>query len=92
MGTTRVIITVPPRPQYGNAYYVLQRKFESGSHVLEVDEKQLAELQAELAVGVIGVTTEEEFLSASAVATKDEPKTHAAPAEEPKGPGRPMKR
>lgn len=88
----RVIVTVPPRPEYGNAYYSLQRKFESGAHVIDVTDAQLEELRRE---PVISVVTQEE-LDAQVAATKaPEPDPTGKPPEkqpEPSGPGKPMKR
>lgn len=89
----RVIVTVPPRPEFGNAYYSLQRKFDSGAHVIDVTDAQLEELRRE---PVISVVTQEE-LDAQVAATKapEPPPGGDKPPEkqpEPSGPGKPMKR
>lgn len=86
----RVIVTVPPRPEFGNAYYSLQRKFDSGAHVIDVTDAQLEELRRE---PVISVVTQDE-LDAQVAATKPPDSDPTKPPEkpEPSGPGKPMKR
>jgi hypothetical protein len=78
----KVGILIPKRPEYGNAYWCLQRKFESGLHVVEVDERQLSELRADSVVQVVDAAELE-----SATAASDE-----KPSDEKPSPGKPMKR
>lgn len=88
----RVIITVPPRPEFGNAYYTLQRRFDSGAHVLDVTEAQLAELKLE---PVINVVTQAELDAQTAALEPVKPTEKPEgdkPPEKPEGPGKPMKR
>jgi hypothetical protein len=88
----RVIITVPPRPEFGNAYYSLQRRFESGAHVLDVTEAQLAELKLE---PVINVVTQAELDAQAAAMEPVKPPEKQPEGDKPpedKGPGKPMKR
>lgn len=89
MSKHKVIVTVPPRPEYGNAYYALQRKFDTGAHVLEVTDEQLAELREQ---PVINVVTQAELDAAEASKPSESSEPEGDPAAEPKGPGKKMKR
>ena len=78
----RIVITVPPRPEYDNAYWALGKRWATGTHVVDVTDAELAQLQGE---PVIGLTTEEAYLAAAPA--------DAPPAEAPApAPGKPMKR
>jgi hypothetical protein len=80
----QVGIVVPKRPEFHDTYWVLQRKFFSGFHVVDVDERQLAELRADPVVSLVEGTELEASLTAAT-----EP---SAPVVEPEKPGKPMKR
>jgi hypothetical protein len=75
-----VAITIPQRPQYNNAYWVLQRRFESGGpYLLDVTEAQLAELKADPVLTLIedtaAVLSIDAARPAPAAAAPDVPKT-----------------
>lgn len=90
---TRVLITVPKRPQFGDAYYALQRRFDSGSHEIEVTAAQLLELKGDPVITVVELADDQkpvkkaakpESTSAVEPAPDREAEATAAPAEEPK--------
>lgn len=81
-------IVIPNRPEYGNAYYALQRKWDSGGpYVIEVDEAQLAELRAD---PVLTLIEDADALAKVQAATKAEADAQAA--LDAAKPGKPMKR
>ena len=82
----KVIITVPPRPEFGNAYWALQRKFDVGATVLDVTDEQLAELQGQ---PVISVTLVSDVLAAPVATVTGDPD---ATTVVPSSPGKPLKR
>ena len=81
-------ILIPKRPEFGNAYWCLQRKFDSGFHVVDVTEAQLAELKADPVAQVV----EGDAMKAHMAPAVSKPEAAAeAPVAEEK-PGKPMKR
>jgi hypothetical protein len=83
----KVIVTVPQRPEFGNAYWALQRKFDTGATVLDVSDAELAELQGQ---PVIGVTLVSDLADAVAPAVVDAAAVDASDTS--KSPGKPAKR
>lgn len=85
MPKQKVGIVIPKRPQFGDAYWAIQRRFDSGFHVVEVDERELAELQADpVATLVEGAALD------AAIEAQTAPTVEAEP--EAAKPGKPMKR
>jgi hypothetical protein len=82
----KIGIVVPQRPEYGNAYWTLQRKFDSGFHLVEVTDEQLEELRADPIVTVL----ESAALDAAVAAQATAPEVETAPVSDK--PGKPMKR
>jgi len=99
MAVVKVGIVVPKRPQFGDAYWAIQRKFDSGLTVVELDDateegqRQLAELRADPVLtllegdAVVAQQAADEVL-AKAAAEAEAVKSKAAEAS----PGKPMKR
>ncbi len=92
MPTTRVIITVPPRPEFDNAFWAIQKRFPSGTTVLDVTDEELLELQAAPVIGLtiasdVATPAGDPATDAAAKAAADAAATDAA-----KSPGKPLKR
>lgn len=80
----KVGIVIPKRPEFGNAYWAIQRRFESGFHVVDVTDAQLEELKADPVAQVVeGEAMEAQMAAAAAPAPVEPP---------PAAPGKPMKR
>lgn len=96
----KVQITIPKRPEFGNAYWAIQRRFESGIHVVEVNERELAELREDPVLGLVESAELEAKMAAeteppgdpSAPPAPPPADPSAPPAPPPPGPGKPLKR
>lgn len=87
----KVIVTVPQRPQFDNAYWCLKRRFETGATVIDVTDAELAELQEQ---PVIAVTLVEDVLTGPEAPPAVPPVVPepVVPPVEPAPVGKPMKR
>lgn len=88
----KVIVTVPPRPEFGNAFWAMQRKFDSGATVLEVTDEQLAELQGQPVIAVTLVSDVTDSAMVDPAAIDASAKAAADAADAAKNPGKPQKR
>lgn len=89
----KVIVTVPPRPEFGNAYWALGRKFNAGATVLDVSDDELVDLKGQ---PVMSVTLVSDVMDHAASVHPDAAETAAKAAvdaaEAAKNPGKPLKR